>query len=276
MSYKILKKRQLTPEVFLLEIEAPLIPLNYQPGQFVILRVDEEGERIPLTVFSADKSKGSICIVFQVAGKTTKALSLMNEGAEIADLAGPLGRPSEIPEGKNIILIGGGVGIAEIVPLAVRAKQANNITIIAGFRNRNMVILENTMKEITKSVFISTDDGSYGYKGFNTDILKQQLVKNKIDVIYSCGPVPMMEKISQIARRAKVKCFVSLNAIMLDGTGMCGSCRVMVGGKVKLCCIDGPDFDAEQVDFEDLKNRQRRFLEQEKISLREFNKRMGL
>jgi len=265
MANKVLSKRKLSPAVYQLKIENPTIARKASPGQFVVIRVDEKGERIPLTIYSPDRKK-SFSLVFLVAGLTTRKLASLNPGDCLLDVLGPLGRPSEIPRNKTLVFLGGGVGIAEILPLAEAAKEAGNkIIIIAGFRSQKYVILEEEMRTLSDSLFITTDDGSYGRRGFNTEVLKEMLSKEKIDLVYTCGPVLMMQKAAEITKTLGVGCIASLNALMVDGTGMCGSCRVLVGGKVKLCCVDGPDFDAHQVDFSDLINRQNRFREEEKM-----------
>mgnify|MGYP000067654551 CR=1 FL=1 len=263
--FRILAKEQLSPSVFKMEVEDYFVAQKALPGQFLILRINEEGERIPLTIYKAHPQKQSFEIVFLVVGKTTKVLSQLNKDDCIKDILGPLGRPSEIPRNKTLVFLGGGVGIAEILPLAKAAKEAGNkIVIIAGFRSQEYVILEEEMRTLSDSLFITTDDGSYGRRGFNTEVLKEILSEEKIDLVYTCGPVLMMQKAAEITKTLGVGCIASLNALMVDGTGMCGSCRVLVGGKVKLCCVDGPDFDAHQVDFSDLINRQNRFREEEK------------
>ena len=267
MANKILAKQKLSPSVYRMQVENPFIAKKAKPGQFVILRIDEKGERIPLTIYAPDKEK-SFSLVFLVAGHTTKKLSRLEAGDYILDIAGPLGRPSEIPQNKNLVFLGGGVGIAEILPLAKAAKEAKNkIVIIAGFRSKDYVILEKEMQSLADSLFITTDDGSYGRGGFNTEVLKEVLEKERIDLVYTCGPVLMMQKAAQITKERKVRCIASLNALMVDGTGMCGSCRIKIGEETKLCCVDGPDFDAHLVDFPDLIRRQARFKEEERTAL---------
>ncbi len=248
-----------------LDILAPEIAAKAQPGQFVVLMASEKGERIPLTLVDTDKAKGIIGLIFQEAGFTTKNLGMLNSGDLLYALVGPLGYPTEIKKYGKVILVGGGVGIAEILPVARALKNAGNqITTILGSRNKELLILEDELKKTSDQIYIMTDDGSYGKKGFTTDMLKELLSKDKYDLIYAVGPIPMMEKVAQASLAYKVKTLVSLNALMVDATGMCGCCRVSVFGQVKFSCIDGPDFDAHGVDWQELKKRNQVYSVQEK------------
>jgi len=272
--YKILKKMQLCPIVYLIEVEAPLIARKNKPGQFVVLRVHEKGERIPLTIVNSDEKRGSITLIFQVVGKTTKLLSKLNEGDYIMNIVGPLGKPTEIEYYGTVVLIGGGVGAAEIYPEAKAFKAAGNYVIgIVGARTANLLILENELKQVCDEFYITTDDGSRGHHGFVSDILKQLIDKGvKIDLVYAVGPTIMMKVISNLTKPYGIKTLVSLNPIMLDATGMCGVCRVKVGGEIKFACVDGPEFDGHLVDFDLLMARQRTYLDEEKKILELYEK----
>ena len=272
--YKILKKMQLCPIVYLIEVEAPLIARKNKPGQFVVLRVHEKGERIPLTIVNSDEKRGSITLIFQVVGKTTKLLSKLNEGDYIMNIVGPLGKPTEIEHYGTVVLIGGGVGAAEIYPEAKAFKAAGNYVIgIVGARTANLLILENELRQVCDEFYITTDDGSKGHHGFVSDILKQLIDKGvKIDLVYAVGPTIMMKVISNLTKPYGIKTLVSLNPIMLDATGMCGVCRVKVGGEIKFACVDGPEFDGHLVDFDLLMARQRTYLDEEKKILELYEK----
>ena len=254
--YKILEKRILNSEVTALTLDAPLIAKKVQPGQFVIVRADEKGERIPLTVADFDREEGTVTIIFQAIGFSTKKLAKFNVGDSIADCVGPLGLATEFGTPKKAIVIGGGVGCAIAYP---QAKALYNMgvdtTVIAGFRNKDIVILEDEMKAVSNQLFVTTDDGSYGTKGFVTDVLKDLISKDTYDLVIAIGPIPMMKFVSKTTEEQNIKTIVSLNPIMIDGTGMCGGCRVTVGGEVKFACVDGPDFDGHKVDFDELMRR---------------------
>lgn len=246
------------------------------PGQFVILMIDEKGERIPLTLIHTDKIKGIVSLIFQEAGFTTKSLGKLNPGDLLYSLVGPLGHPTETKKYGKVILVGGGVGIAEILPVARALKEAgNHITTILGSRNKGLLILEAELKNTSDQIHIMTDDGSYGKKGFTTDMLEELLSKpphqkfwcggkDKYDLIYSAGPIPMMKRVALVSGEYKTKTLVSLNALMVDATGMCGCCRVSVFGEVKFSCVDGPDFDGQGVDWEELEKRNKMYSVQEK------------
>jgi ferredoxin--NADP+ reductase len=248
-----------------LDIISPDIASKALPGQFVMLMASEKGERIPLTLVNADKDKGVVSLIFQEAGFTTKSLGKLNPGDTLYSLVGPLGHPTEIKKFGKVILVGGGVGIAEILPVARALKEAgNHIVTILGSRNKDLLILEDELKSASDQVYIMTDDGSYGRKGFTTDMLKELLSKDKYDLIYSVGPIPMMKRVALLSKEYNTKTLVSLNALMVDATGMCGCCRVTVSGEVKFSCVDGPDFDGHGVDWDELEKRNKVYSLQEK------------
>lgn len=264
--FKIVHKRVLNPSVVLMEIQAPFIAKKAKAGQFIIFRIDEHGERIPLTIADYDREKGTVTIIFQIVGKSTERLSALNEGDSILDFAGPLGIPTHIDENaKKVCVIGGGVGCAIAYPQAKELfDRGVDVDVIAGFRSRDIVILEEEFKKKCNNLIICTDDGSYGKKGFVTDALKEQIeAGNKYDAVIAIGPVPMMKFVCAVTKPYDIKTIVSLNPIMIDGTGMCGGCRVTVGGQIKYACVDGPDFDGHEVDFDELMKRNSTYREQE-------------
>ena len=256
--YKILKKRELNEQVTLMEIEAPLIAKKALAGQFIIFRIDEKGERVPLTIADYDRERGTITIIFQKVGRSTIMLGDLSEGDSILDVAGPLGVATEIPDdAKRVAVIGGGVGCAIAYPQAKALFNSGiEVDVIAGFRNKEIVILEDEMRAVSTNYYITTDDGSYGTKGFVTTKL-QELIDGgrQYDAVIAIGPVPMMKFVCAVTKPYGIKTIVSLNPIMIDGTGMCGGCRVRVGGKIKYACVDGPDFDGHEVDFDELMHR---------------------
>lgn len=264
--FKITKKEQLNKVITLLEIEAPLIARKTEPGQFVIIRVNEHGERIPLTIADFDLDSGTISIIVQTIGKTTKMLSMLEEGDSVLDLVGPLGMPTNAGNPRKAAVIGGGVGCAIAYPQAKALYNAGvEVDIIAGFKNKDFVIIEDRMKQVSNNLYITTDDGSYGGKGFVTDKLSELIkVGKNYDLVIAIGPVPMMRSVAEITKEYDIKTIVSLNPIMIDGTGMCGGCRVTIDGKIKFACVDGPDFDGHQVDFEELMLRNSTYRESEK------------
>ena len=272
--FKIVEKKDWHPLICEMWVEAPRVAQNHKPGQFVILRLHEKGERIPLTVVDKKPEEGTIRIIFQKVGKTTFELGSFNVGDYIADVAGPLGRPTHIEKFGTVLGIGGGVGVAPLYPIIKGMKEAgNNIITILGARNKDLLILEDEFKAISDEVIITTDDGSYGKKGFVTDALKELLESGtKIDQIVAIGPAIMMKFVVKTLEPYKIPCIVSLNALMLDGTGMCGVCRVTVGDSVKFVCVDGPEFDGYLVDFDELMSRLTIFNEEEKIALEKFKK----
>mgnify|MGYP001281236487 CR=1 FL=1 len=266
---KIVSKKKLLDspisKIVEMKILSPDIAAKAKPGEFVVLMVSEKGERIPLTVVQTNKTEGTVTIIFQEAGFSTTLLGKMNVSDSLYAFVGPLGHPTEIKNYGKVILVGGGVGIAEIYPVAVALKAAgNHVTTILGARTKNMLILENELKEASSEFYVATDDGSYGRKGFTVDILRDLLAKGKYDIVYSVGPIPMMKFTALATRDFHVKTMVSLNAIMIDGTGMCGGCRVKVGSEVKFTCVDGPEFDAHLVDWAELEKRNKIYVQKEK------------
>ncbi|MBP5199753.1 MAG: sulfide/dihydroorotate dehydrogenase-like FAD/NAD-binding protein [Schwartzia sp.] len=266
MKAKVLKKELLSSGLYRFDVEASRIAKKTQPGQFIILRVNEQGERIPLTVADFDREKGTITIIFREVGASTELLAKLEPGEEILDFVGPLGQKSEIEPGiGTVVCIGGGVGIAPVYPIARGMKEAGNKVIsILGARSKDILIMEEEMRAISDEIFITTDDGSYGVKGFVTTALQQIVDRGeKIDRIYAIGPVVMMKSVVDATRPLGIKTIVSLNPVMVDGTGMCGCCRVEVGGETKFACVDGPEFDGHQVDFDGLRARQAMYREME-------------
>jgi len=269
--FKIINKEDLAKGIKRIKVIAPSIAKKALAGQFVVIRIDEKGERIPLTIADYDREKGIISLIFQEVGFTTKRLGRLEINDEVLDLLGPLGKPTEIKYYGNVICIGGGVGIAEVLPVSQAFKEKNNRVIgIMGARSKELLILEKEMSKICDELYITTDDGSYGRKGFVTDVLKEILnqqtnkpTNQQTNLAYAIGPVLMMKKVCEITRPYNTKTIVSLNPIMVDGTGMCGSCRVSVGEKTKFCCVDGPEFDGHLVDFTELENRLNFFKEKE-------------
>ena len=255
--YKILEKVALNPSMTKMVVEAPHIAKKAKPGQFIIFRVDEFGERVPLTIADYDAEKGSVTIIYQKVGASTLLLDTLNEGEYILDFVGPLGVPSELEGYKKVAVIGGGAGCAIAYP---QAKALHNmgtaVDIIAGFRNTDLIILEDEMKAASDNLYLMTDDGSNGNKGFVTNALEDN-IKNGVeyDLVIAIGPVPMMRAVSNLTKPYGIKTIVSMNPIMIDGTGMCGGCRITVGGKTKFACVDGPDFDGHEVDYEELMKR---------------------
>lgn len=276
--FRIVKKVALAPQIKRIEVEAPEIAKKAKPGQFVILRVDEKGERFPLTIVDTDTENGTITLVFLEVGTSTKKLGLLNEGDYILDVVGPLGNPTEIKKYGVVCCIGGGVGVAALYPVVRAFKKANNYVIsIIGARTSSLLILEDEIRKYSDETYITTDDGSKGYKGFTTDVLKNLLQEGKhIDLVYAVGPAIMMKVVADITRPYKIKTIVSLNPIMVDGTGMCGACRVRIGNEVKFACVDGPEFDAHLVDWNELLARLKMYREEEQLSLKLFEERMKI
>ncbi|MBO6237036.1 MAG: sulfide/dihydroorotate dehydrogenase-like FAD/NAD-binding protein [Schwartzia sp.] len=266
MRAKVLRKELLSEGVYRFDVDAPRLAKKTQPGQFIILRVNEEGERIPLTVADFDREKGVITIIFQVVGASTELLASLEEGDEILDFVGPLGKKSEIEPGLGtVVCIGGGIGVAPIHPIARGLHEAGNKVISSlGARSKELIIMEKEMREASDEVIVTTDDGSYGIEGFVTAALEQLVdYGEKIDLVYAIGPVVMMKSVADATRPMGIKTIVSLNPIMVDGTGMCGGCRVQVGDETKFACVDGPEFDAHLVDFAGLRERQAMYRDQE-------------
>ncbi len=255
--FKIVRKKELNAAVTLLEIEAPFIAKKAKAGQFIIFRIDEMGERVPLTIAGYDREKGTVTIIFQKVGFSTIALGALNEGDYIKDFVGPLGKPTHTEGVKRVCVVGGGVGCAIALPSAAAFKEAGaEVDVIIGFRNKDIVILEDEFKAVSDNLYLMTDDGSYGEHGFVTVKLQELLEKgNQYDAVLAIGPIPMMKFVCKTTEPFGVKTMVSLNPIMVDGTGMCGGCRVTVGGEVKFACVDGPEFDGHKVDFAELMSR---------------------
>ena len=263
--YEIMAKRQLNATVTLLEVNAPLIAKKALPGQFIIFRIDEKGERVPLTIADTDPEKGTVTIIFQLVGASTKMLGTMEVGQSIQDFVGPLGVASHLEGIRRACVVGGGVGCAIAYPQAKALHgMGAKVDIIAGFRSKDIVILEEEMRAVSDHLFITTDDGSYGEQGFVTNKLESLLdAGNRYDVVIAIGPVVMMKFICRVTQPRGIKTVVSLNPIMIDGTGMCGCCRVTVDGKMRFACVDGPDFDGHLVDFDELISRNSNYKEQE-------------
>ncbi|MCI7096387.1 MAG: sulfide/dihydroorotate dehydrogenase-like FAD/NAD-binding protein [Clostridiales bacterium] len=255
--YKIVRKKELNPTVTLMEVEAPFVAKKAKAGQFIIFRIDEQGERVPLTIAGYDREKGTVTIIFQKVGFSTIALGELNEGDYIRDFVGPLGKPSEVEGKKKVCVIGGGVGCAIALPSAAAFKEAGaEVTVIVGFRSKDIVILEDEFKAVADRFIMMTDDGSYGRHGLVTQPLQELLeAGEKFDEVLAIGPVPMMKFVCKTTEPFGVYTVVSLNPIMVDGTGMCGGCRVTVGGETKFACVDGPEFDGHKVDFAELSSR---------------------
>lgn len=251
--YRILTKRPLNPTVTLMEVEAPAVARKAQPGQFIILRVDEEGERIPLTIADFDRERGAVTVIFQVVGATTEKLNHKEEGEYLQDFVGPLGRATETEGLKRVAVVGGGVGTAIAYPVAKKLHQSGcHVDLIVGFRTKDLVILEEEFRAASAQLLIGTDDGSYGRKALVTELLKEQIEAGaQYDRVIAIGPIPMMKFVSLLTKQYGIPTVVSMNPIMIDGTGMCGGCRLTVGGQTKFACVDGPEFDGHQVDFDE-------------------------
>lgn len=262
---KLLKKRALAPKVIEYVIEAPSIARHAHPGQFVILRVDEQGERIPFTICDFDKTAGTITILVQEVGYSTMQLASVPEGGYISDFVGPLGKPTDLTEFNNIVLVGGGIGSAVIYPQAKFLHACGkSASVIVGARNKQLIMYEDEFRAAAKELYIATDDGSYGVKGFVTDVLKDVLEKGDTDCVMAVGPMPMMRAVALLTKDYGVKTIVSMNPLMVDGTGMCGCCRITVAGKTRYACVDGPEFDGHEVDWTEAMQRLGAYREQEK------------
>lgn len=264
--YRILKKETLSEQVKLMVIDAPLVAKKAQPGQFIILRVNEQGERIPLTIADYDSTAGTVTIIFQEVGKTTLQLGTMNAGDSLQDFVGPLGEPSHFDSTiKKAAVIGGGLGTAIAYPQAKKLHDMGvSVTSIIGFRNKDLILLEQEVGAVSDKLLVMTDDGSNGRKGFVTDALKVEIESGeKFDIVIAIGPLIMMKFVCKLTKEYGIKTIVSMNPVMIDGTGMCGGCRVTVGGKTKFACVDGPDFDGHEVDFDEAMRRQGMYKQQE-------------
>lgn len=270
--FTIRRKEELTPQIKLFVVDAPMIASKVEPGQFVVLRIHEEGERIPLTVADFNREHGTLTLIFQEVGKTTKHLGTLEEGDRILDLAGPLGKPTHIDRFGRVACVGGGIGIAPVYPIARALAQAGNEVIsIIGARCKDILILEKEMAEVSNEIYVTTDDGSYGKKAFVTQEL-ERLINGGYEfaLAIGIGPVAMMRAFALVTMKHNIKAKVSLNPIMIDGTGMCGVCRVSVGGKTRFACVDGPEFDASEVDFDVLCARQQIYCDEERLSLGKY------
>ena len=268
---EIAEKEVLTPQIVRLKVIAPDIAKKRRPGQFVILRVDERGERIPLTIVDSDPREGTVTIIFQVVGKTTHMLSQLERGDKILDFAGPLGKPTEIEQFGTVVVVGGGIGTAVAYPIAKGMKEAGNrVFSIVGARSKDLLVLEHEVAAVSDEIVVTTDDGSYKRPGLVTEPLKEYLDRGDVDQVIAIGPVPMMRAVSELTKTYGVKTLVSLNPIMVDGTGMCGACRVAVGGKTRFACVDGPEFDGHEVDFKDLTMRLTAYRDHEKQSYNQY------
>lgn len=267
--YKIVKKRILNSAVTMMDIHAPAIARKAEPGQFIILRVCEDGERIPLTVADFDRDAGTVTIIFQVVGKTTRMLGDLNEGDDVLDFVGPLGVATHLEHYRKVAVIGGGLGSAIAYPQAKKLFQLGaEVDIIAGFRNQDLIILEEEMRAVSTRLFITTDDGSNGVKGFVSDILKKRIDEGaEYDLVIAIGPLIMMKVVSNLTRPYGIKTVVSMNPVMIDGTGMCGGCRLTVGGETKFACVDGPDFDGHLVNFDEAMRRQQMYKKDEQKTM---------
>ncbi len=268
--------RSLAPDVRWLLIRAPRVARRHQPGQFVIIRLNQTGERIPLTIADAHPDQGTVALIVQAVGATTRQLCAMEAGDAISDVAGPLGRPTKIEKYGHVVVVGGGVGTAVIYPQAAALRRiGNEVSAIIGGRSKANVILEDLLGQVCDRVYPCTDDGSYGYHGFVTGKLAELIAAGRpnVDAVYAAGPVPMMEAVAELTRPHRIRTIVSLNPIMVDGTGMCGGCRVSVDGQMKFACVDGPEFDAHQVDFRQLADRLSPYHAQEREALRRLDAR---
>jgi ferredoxin--NADP+ reductase len=270
--FTIVKREEMADgTVILNEIEAPRIAAKAKPGQFVILKANEEGERIPLTMAETDPQKGTITVIYMVVGKSTALFKTLQVGEAYQDVIGPLGKPTDVEKVGNVVCVGGGTGIAVLHPITRALKEAgNHVTAILGARSKDLLILEEKMGAASHELLITTDDGSYGRKGFVTDALKDVLEKGDTQLVVAIGPVPMMKFVSKLTAEYKVKTIVSLNPIMVDGTGMCGGCRVTISGKTQFACVDGPEFDGHQVDYDELMLRLQAYCEEEKRCYEEY------
>lgn len=266
--FQIIRKEVFSPTIKLMDIKAPDVARKVQPGQFVILRIDEKGERIPLTVADFNREAGTITIIFQEVGYSTTELGKMEAGEYLLDFVGPLGEPTEIENFGKVICVAGGVGIAPVYPIARALKEAGNEVIsIIGARNKELLFWEEEMRAISDQLFVATDDGSYGRKGFVTDILKDVLGEGNVARVWGIGPVVMMRAVAEVTRPSGVKTIVSMNPIMVDGTGMCGACRISVGNETKFACVDGPEFDGHLVDWELAMRRSIMYKDEEKRAM---------
>lgn len=265
MSYKILSKKELCPNQYEITIDAPYVVRNAKAGQFIIFRAEEDGERVPLTIADVDKEKGLLTLVFMAVGYSTKKLAAFEVGDELVDLVGPLGKPTHIENYGTVVCVAGGYGAAPCYLISKAFKDAGNkVYMIMGARTKELIFWQDKMKDACSELFITTDDGSLGIKGFGTTVLNDLMNREKIDYVIAVGPMPMMRAVAEMTRDKGIKTEASMNPIMVDGTGMCGACRLTVGGEVKFACVDGPDFDAHLIDFDEVINRSRIYKDEER------------
>lgn len=265
MGYKILSKKEICPNQYEITIDAPYVVRNAKAGQFIIFRVEEEGERVPLTIADVDKEKGELTLVFMAVGYSTKKLAALEVGDELVDIVGPLGKPTHIKKYGTAVCVAGGYGAAPCYLISKALKDAGNkVYMIAGARTKELLFWEDKMKEASTELYLTTDDGSYGIKGFGTAVLQDIINREPVDYVIAVGPMPMMRAVAELTRDKGIYTEASMNPIMVDGTGMCGACRVTVGGETKFACVDGPDFDAHKIDFDEVINRTRIYKDQER------------
>lgn len=272
--FNVLQKETVTPQVDSVVVDAPFIARHAEAGNFVVLRLDERGERIPLTIAESDVEKGTITLLFQKIGKTTEQMGALKQGDRIRDIAGPLGHATPIKRYGHCVLVGGGIGSATLFPMLKALKQKmNRVTVVLGARTKELIVWENKFTEYANDVLLITDDGSSGRKGIVTIPLKEMIETAKVKIVIAVGPVRMMQAVSDLTRPFGIKTIVSLNPVMVEGTGMCGACRVHVGGKTKFACIEGPEFDGHEVDFQELSNRLGFYREEEEQAMKAFKKK---
>lgn len=265
MAYKILSKKELCPNQYEITIDAPYVVRNAKAGQFIIFRAEENGERVPLTIADVDKETGALTIVFMAVGYSTKKLAELEVGDELVDLVGPLGKPTHIKNYGTVVCIAGGYGAAPCYLIAKAFKEAGNkVYMIMGARTKELIFWQDKMKDACTELFVTTDDGSLGIKGFGTTVLKEIMDREKVDYAIAVGPMPMMRAVAEMTRGTGIKTEASMNPIMVDGTGMCGACRLTVGGETKFACVDGPDFDAHLIDFDEVINRTKIYKDEER------------
>lgn len=265
MGYKILSKKEICPNQYEITIDAPYVVRNAKAGQFIIFRVEQDGERVPLTIADIDKEKGELTLVFMAVGYSTKKLAQLNVGDELVDIVGPLGKPTDIKKYGTVVCVAGGYGAAPCYLISKALKEAGNkVYMISGARAKDLLFWEDKMKTASTELYLTTDDGSYGIKGFGTTVLQEIIDREKVDYVIAVGPMPMMRAVAELTRDKGIYTEASMNPIMVDGTGMCGACRVTVGGQTKFACVDGPDFDAHKIDFDEVINRTRIYKDQER------------
>ncbi len=265
MGYKILSKKEICPNQYEITIDAPYVVRNAKAGQFIIFRVEQDGERVPLTIADIDKEKGELTLVFMAVGYSTKKLAQLNVGDELVDIVGPLGKPTDIKKYGTVVCVAGGYGAAPCYLISKALNEAGNkVYMISGARTKDLLFWEDKMKTASTELYLTTDDGSYGIKGFGTTVLQEIIDREKVDYVIAVGPMPMMRAVAELTRDKGIYTEASMNPIMVDGTGMCGACRVTVGGQTKFACVDGPDFDAHKIDFDEVINRTRIYKDQER------------